>query len=208
MVWLIAVGPLWKRRRDKLRSRQLHIRKQQEFKELLLMISASIQAGYSVENAFADSEKELQKMFGDKSMLVPLLHEMNVRVGMNVPLEKAFLQFAGHLGLEDGISFAEIFSFAKRTGGDYGKNIRRTALKIEEKIGICQEIETILTEKQLELKIMSWMPPGMILYVRLTSGEFIKPLYHNAMGVLVMTGCLCLYALMLLLGERFVNIEV
>ena len=34
---------------------------QQECKELLQMLSASLQAGYSVERAFSDAERELRQ---------------------------------------------------------------------------------------------------------------------------------------------------
>lgn len=208
ILWIFLVAPVWMRRFRRARRRADTARKQQEFKELLLMVSTSIQAGYSVENAFVEAERELREMFGNESVLCPALHEVNAGVGVSVPLEKGFAEFAERLGLEDGDSFSQIFSFAKRTGGDYGKNIRRTALKIEEKIGTGQEIETILAEKRLELGIMSWMPPGIILYVRLTSGGFMASLYHNTVGILVMSGCLVAYGALLLLGERLVEIEV
>jgi len=81
-------------------------------------------------------------------------------------------------------------------------------LKIEENLAVKQEIETITTEKRLELKVMCVMPMGIIAYISLTSKGFIAPLYNNLTGVILMTVCLLIYGALIILGRKIINIRV
>ena len=208
MLVAVAVVPFWvklckKEEADKRRATMLL-----EFKEYMMLIVASLQTGYSLERAIKQSELELKKLYSTGSVLLPYVHVMNQKIAMNVQLEKAFMEFATAVDLEEAINLADIISFAKRSGGDYGKNIRETAIKIEENLAIKQEIETITTEKRLELKVMCVMPMGILAYITLTSHSFIAPLYGNAIGIILMTVCLVAYGFLIMLGRRIIEINV
>lgn len=179
-----------------------------EFKEYMMLIVAGLQTGYSLERAVKQSEQELMKLYSKESLLLPYVHIMNQKLAMNIQLEKAFAEFAEAVEIEEAISLADIISFAKRSGGDYGKNIRETAMKIEDNLAIKQEIETITTEKRLELKVMCIMPMGILGYITLTSSSFIAPLYGNIVGVALMTACLIVYGFLIMLGRRIIEINV
>ncbi len=178
-----------------------------EFKEFLSLVAASLQTGYSLERALTQAETEMKKLF-EKSSIYKYIHVMNQKIAINTQVEKAFNEFAISLGLEEAESLAEIISYAKKTGGDYGKHIKNSAIKIEEKIQVKQEIETITTAKRLELKVMSLMPMGIISYIAISSNEFVAPLYGNPVGILVMTGCLLVYGAMIVLGRKIIDIHV
>ncbi len=179
-----------------------------EFKEYMMLIVQGLQTGYSLERAVKQSEKELNRLYPEDSVLAEHVHILNQRLSMNVQLEKAFMSFANSIDLEEAISLAEIISFAKRSGGDYGKNIRETALKIEENLAVKQEIETITTEKRLELKVMCVMPMGILAYITITSKSFIAPLYGNILGIVIMSICLIAYGFLVMLGKKIIDIKV
>lgn len=180
----------------------------QEFKEYMVLISGGLQAGYALERAMLQGEKELKKLYEIDSILLPYVHVMNQKISMNAQVEKAFEEFAYTIDLDEAKSLAEIISFAKRSGGDYGKHIKNTAAKIEERLSVIQEIDTITTAKRLELKVMCVMPMGILSYIAITSGEFIAPLYGNMLGVLLMSVCLVLYGLIVMVGGKIIDIKV
>ena len=204
----ILIIPFWtklkRQQKEEERVRQLLL----EFKEYMLLIVSGLTAGYSLERAIKQSESELLKLYPKNSRLLPYVHVMNQKITMNVQLERAFVEFARATGLEEAESLADIISFAKRSGGDYGRHIKDTAVKIQESIQVKQEIETITTEKRLELKVMSVMPMGILFYITLTSGSFIAPLYGNLAGTIIMTACLIAYGLLILLGRKIIDIKV
>lgn len=179
-----------------------------EFKECLQSVSAALGAGYSIENAWKEAEKDLRKLLGEDGMMVEELRMMNRQIAVNVPIEELLRQFATRSGIEDVESFCQVFQFAKRGGGDLRKIIQNFTSRISEKIEITREIDTIMAAKKLEQKIMAVMPIFILLYVGLSSPEFLEGIYHNAFGVLLMSGCLLVYGGAVLLAQKIVDIQV
>ena len=204
----VVIIPLWMKNSKAEADEKLCQRKQSEFKEYMMLVSNALQAGYSLERAFKQSESEMIKLFAEGSVVLRYVHELNQKIAVNIQAERAFCEFASAIDLEEATSLSQILVFAKRSGGDYGKHIRNAAMKIEEKLLVQQEIDILTTEKKLELKVMSVMPLFILGYISITSKEFIAPLYNNLAGVIVMTVCLLVYGLMIYLGKRVIKIDV
>ncbi len=173
----------------------------------MLIVASSLQAGYSIETALLTGQVELQSMFSD-SVIIEYINEMNAKIKMNIPFERAFQNMAYQIDFEDAIDLAEILQFAKRGGGDYGAKVRDAAIRIENRVSIKQEINTMTAEKRLELRVMSCMPMAIIGYIALTSEEFILPMYSQPIGRVIMTICLIMYMAFILLGEKIIEIDI
>ncbi len=204
----VLIIPFWMMLKEDERQAAVAAKTAVEFKEYMMLIVSGLQAGYSLERAVKQGEEELAKLYPTDSVLLGPVHVMNRKISMNVQLERAFDEFAKEIDLDEAKSLAEIISFAKRSGGDYGRHIRETALKIEDNLSVKQEIETITTEKRLELKVMCVMPIVILAYITLTSESFIAPLYRNLAGAAVMTVCLLAYGTCIFLGRRIIDIKV
>ena len=79
---------------------------------------------------------------------------------------------------------------------------------ISEKMETEKEIQTMIASKKLEFEIMSMIPFGMIGYMKLTFGDFLKVLYGNPAGIIVMSICLALYFTAYIWGRKMIKIEV
>ena len=89
-----------------------------------------------------------------------------------------------------------------------GNVILKVSRMLGDKIDVKKEIEATLSAKKSEQMIMSLMPAGIILYLKLTSPGFLSVLYGNLFGMCAMTLCLGIYVLSYWLGRRIVDIEV
>lgn len=172
----------------------------EEFREVLMSVANGLAAGSSVERTFLDAEENIKTLYKEDSVLREDIHEINQKVQMGMAVEKQFYAFSQESKVEDIETFGELFLYAKRIGGDYVKNIRKLSLRMDEKIALKEEMESLLAEKMLELRIMSVVPLGILFYLRLSAATFLVPLYQNVGGVLVMTGCFLLYVGSVLLG--------
>ncbi|MBQ8184487.1 MAG: type II secretion system F family protein [Lachnospiraceae bacterium] len=179
-----------------------------QFREGIRSLSAALQAGFSVENALREAAKDLRMMEWDRPYMVFELEEMQHKIAASQTIEEAFRDFAGRSGIEDAYVFADIFSAAKRSGQDLTKVIGNTARIIGEKLEMEREIATILASRKYEQNIMSLMPLGMLLYLRLTSGGFLDVLYESLSGRALMAGCLIVYIAVWRLGKKLVQIEI
>lgn len=109
---------------------------------------------------------------------------------------------------EDTEDFVTVFSSAKMSGGDSISIIRNAVKIISGKIDTEQEIQTMFASKKLEFEIMCAVPFFIILYMKLTFGEFLSVLYENAAGRCFMTICLIVYIAAYSFGRKIIHIEV
>lgn len=179
-----------------------------QFKDAILAAASSLNAGYSVENAFADALKETDRIYGKESMISEEIRLMLHKTRVNRTFEEALEDFAGRSGLEDVKSFAAVFLAAGKSGGELMKIIAKTAEIIGEKIRIQEDILTATAARRMEQKIMSAIPVLIVLYIEFTSPGFFEVLYKTAAGRVIMTVCLVVYLGACLLAERFLEISI
>lgn len=179
-----------------------------QFKDMILSVSAALLSGYAIENAWKEAEKEIRELYGEQSYMAVELREMNTGIRMNQSVEQMFYEFALRSRSEDIMNFAEVFRFAKRSGGNFGKILHRAAMRISEKQEIEQEIQTVIAGKRMEQTVMNVIPVGILGYMNVTSGDFMEPLYGNLFGVFVMTISLIAYLGALLLAKKMMQIKI
>ena len=112
-----------------------------QFKDGMLAVSFSLNVGYSVENSFREALGELILLYGSKSDIVNQFRNISYRIDMNENIEDVLDDFARKSNIEDIMYFAEVFRYAKRSGGDLMTIIRNTANTIGEKIEAKNEIK-------------------------------------------------------------------
>lgn len=179
-----------------------------QFQDAIQSISASLEVGFSIENAIRETSSEMKALYSEDAMITKefeiMIRQMHLQIGMYHIME----QWAERVDIEDVRIFANVFALSKKMGGDMQRIIQKSVEQIQEKMEVYEEIETALTAKKYEFKIMSIIPFGMILYLKMSFPEFMNLLYGNAIGVVVMTVCLFIYSGAYLLGNKIVNIEI
>ena len=180
----------------------------QEFKEFLLSLSTALNAGYSVENALVESREGLGHLLGERADMMREIDYMIAQLQLNMTVEEIFLKLEERLPIEDVHNFVDVFTTAKRTGGDIIRIIQSTSTCIRDKVEVKREIQTLVTAKKFEGNIMCLAPMGIILYLQLGSPGYMNPLYHNMFGIFVMTVLLGVYGLAYYLTNRIMTIEV
>ena len=179
-----------------------------QFKDGIMAISAALNAGYSVENAFREGRKDLTLLYEKEEPIMREFQRIIRGLDANERLEKLLFDFAKRSGLEEVESFAEIFATAKEAGGDFSVIIQTTAERIAARMEVKREIKTMVAAKNFEQKIMSLVPFLIMFYIELTSPGFFSELYGNILGVAVMTVCLGVYLLSRYLADRIMRIEM
>ena len=179
-----------------------------QFKDLILSVSANQKAGYSIENAFRESYKDMVMLYGEEGIICTELRHILTGLDNNVVLEKLLYSLGMRSGLPDVVQFADVFLIAKRNGGNMTDILAKTAAVIEQKTETDKEIQLMIGAKKMEQKIMNMVPFLIIFYISSTSKGFFDVLYHNLIGVIIMTVCLGFYLAAFLLSGRIVDIEV
>ena len=207
-VALIPVFVLFIREKKKDLAKKRRQELSLEFKDLVLALSANMKAGYSVENALGESCRDVELLYGADSPVCREVRHMLRGMENNVVLEKLLYDFGMRSHQPDIRQFADVFLIAKRSGGNLTEILEKTAAAMEQKIEVDKEIQLMISAKKMEQKIMNFVPFLIIFYIGTTSRGFFDVLYHNLIGIAVMTVCLGFYGVAYLLSKRIVEIEV
>ena len=151
----------------------------EEFMNVLKVLSSNMLAGYSVENAWQEAEKEMELMYGNDSLMLSEIQEMNRQIKMNQTFEAVLSEFAHRSGLEDIVNFSDIFSFAKRSGGRFVDIIESTTYRMWTKYDTNRQIEVAVSAKRLEQKTMNYIPIFLLAFLKLSSRDYMSALYGN-----------------------------
>lgn len=176
-----------------------------QFKECMLSVSTSLKAGYAVENAFAESCKDMKVLYGVQSLIYQETEMIRRGLMINITLEELLTDLAQRSDCEEINQFAQIFSIAKRSGGDLSGIIHFSTELIGQKIEVRREIRTVLSGRRLEQTVMKIMPFGILMYIGITYPGYFDGLYHNWQGIVIMTCCLLVYLVAYVLGDKLLQ---
>ncbi|WP_397386800.1 type II secretion system F family protein [Paenibacillus sp. MMS20-IR301] len=179
-----------------------------QFKQMLFSLSSSLSAGRSVENAFREAVLDLRML--DPEGSGDMLAELDIicaRMEYGEPVEEALYDFSRRAAMEDVERFADVFTVCKRTGGDLVEIVRRTSSVIGEKLDIQQDIAVSIAQKKFEAKALLVSPLMMVMFMSLTAGEYMDPMYTGA-GIAISTVALIALFLCYLWTNKIMDIPL
>lgn len=180
-----------------------------QFKDALYAVSASIAAGKQMPQAIKDAYESLQLLYAKDTLIIKELNYMIKRFDeTNESMEDIFMDFALRTGIEDIKNFADIYLTCLTTGGDLNAVIQKTSTVLLEKMSIRQEIQTIVSQKKLESRILSAIPFIIILFLTFVSPGYLNKMFTTIMGRIIMTLGLIAIGIAYRWSERITNIEV
>ena len=191
--------------RDKKRDDRILL----EFRDFLFSLSTSFSTGRHMEDAMAEARAYLAEIHGEKSALAGELDFMlkSMRETGETDLE-VLQKFAQKTNLEDISTFVDVFRACRETGGDLVSAVNKAAVLISEKIGMEREIQTMISQKKFEGRIIGVMPLVMIFFLQWMSPSYLDVMYTTAAGRLMMSVALVIQVLTFLWMERMTNIEL
>lgn len=185
------------------RKRQLKM----QFREWMLVLYSMIAVGVSLETAIKDSWKAMADSAQKDNFLYKEIGVMVKKMAVNVSGLTCLEDFARRSCDEDIYNFYEVMNIARQQGGSMRQIIRESIDRINERIEMECEISTVIAGKKHEFLIMTCIPMGMIVYMRLGSPELMALLYEGIAGRIIMTISLAAYGIAVYWGIRITKIE-
>ena len=175
---------LWEQKKDMDKKKKILL---QQFGECILSVAGSVKAGYAAENAFAESIKDMEMMYGEEAEILEELKQIKGGLASHFSLEILLHDMGRRTELEEIKEFAEIFAITKRNGGSLAGVIQMTAGEISGKMLVEEEIRTTLASKRLEQKIMNAVPFGLVIYLEFTTPGYFEMFFRDFPGIALMT---------------------
>ncbi len=175
------------------------------FAELLSSVGAALGTGYSLENAFSVAENELTVLYGREHDIIRETRRICNGIKINRTVTELIADFARRSDIDDILGFSEILNIAKVSGGNLIAIVKQTADNLHDKREISREIDTLISGKRLEYRIMCIMPVAMLMYLSICSPGYLSVMYGNLIGVSIMTTCLIMYYLSYRIAESIMR---
>lgn len=203
-VILLGAYPTYKKMEEERRRQKLLL----EFKDFLYSISASVSLGRSMGRALEESLDFWGNTYDETDPMVRevkgMIREMKETNATDI---KVLRDFAMRSGLPDIVDFVNVYDSLRTTGGNIPKAIGRAAIVIGDKISMDKELNTAMSEKLMEGRIVGLSPFVMTLGMKLVAPGYMSPVYETFAGRMVAALSLGLSAAAIVMIERINRIE-
>ena len=143
-IWTFFLSPLsilfLKIKKEELGQKRRHLLSVQ-FKDALNVVNHSLQAGYSMENAFEEAYKDMVRYYGAESIIAKELFVIKKGIHNSQSIEELVQNLGERSGVEEISDFGNVLIIGKKSGGNLNEIIQTCISVIEEKIETKQEEE-------------------------------------------------------------------
>lgn len=210
-VFLLLAPLLFRKTEEKYRTYRIEQRKKRlllQFRDLLYELSSSFASGRHMEEALAEGKEKLLLIYEEDAEIIREISEMLRKTENGSTELEVWEDFAMRARLPDIEDFVSVFRVCRDTGGDMATALNKGAGLIGEKIITENDIKAMTAQKRTEGAIITAMPFGILLFLRIASPGYLEPLYRSPGGRIVMAGALALALAACVMIERIVRIEI
>ena len=180
-----------------------------QFRDALTSIASSLASGIVIEKAFEESIRDLRILYpSSKVMIIDEINSIVLKKRNGVELEHSLLDFARRANLPCVTDFVDVFVASNRTGGKSVEIVRKSITMINDKIEVEKEIETLISGKKFEQRLLSVAPAGFVVLLSFIAGDYLQPMFTTVGGHIVMTIVLGIMFASYLISNHITNIEV
>lgn len=178
------------------------------FQDLLQSLMTSLQAGYSLENAFKIAAEELEGLYqNEKNPMLKQTRRIVQGLELHIAPERLITDFADSTGLEEARQFAVVIEIVRSTGGNMVEILKRTMQHLKYKMDTEEEIRVLLSGKLFEKNIMLSMPFLVLTYLRLANPEYVACFYESFWGHLIMSAMIGVTVFCFFWSEKIMDIR-
>lgn len=178
-----------------------------QFRDFLEAFNTSLGAGKNVVDSFHSVYDDLKVQYDEGAYILKELEIILSGMANNVDVEVLLQDFGTRSGIDDIVSFANVFKICYRKGGNIKDTIRSTHAILTDKMEINEGIETVVTSNKMEQKIMIAMPIALIGMIKMMSPDFAAN-FVTPTGIISTTIAIALFVVSYYVGKVILNIKV
>lgn len=178
-----------------------------QFRELLDALATSIGGGKNIVDSFKSAYDDLSIIYNEDASIIKELAIILDGNNNNIEIEKSLMDMGLRSGIDDIVSFANVFETCYRKGGDIKDVIKNTQQIINEKMEVQMDIETIVTSSKNEENVMTVLPIALIALIKLMSPEFSAN-FVTPVGIISTTIAIVMFVIARKVGQKVLDIKI
>jgi len=172
------------------------------FPEALEMFARSLRAGHSFTGAIQLVAQEMPVPIGPEFSKV--FEEQN----LGIPLRQALIGMTERVDILDVKFFVTAILIQRETGGNLAEIIDKIAYVIRERFRIQGQLKIFTAQARLSGTILSLLPIGMAVLVGMLNPEYLKPLWFEKVGRIMIAIAVILQILGMLAIRKIIRIKI
>jgi len=193
-------------RTQQIKDKRIRILKNQ-FRDMLESVATSLGAGKNVPDSFIAAYNDMRVQYSDDAYIVKEIEVINSGIQNNIGIEELLEDFGRRSGIEDIMSFANVFNICYRKGGNIKDIIKNTYIILSEKMEIAEDIETIVTANKTEQTIMIFLPIGLVAVIKMMSPEFAAN-FSSLVGIISTSIAIGAFVIAYFIGREILDIKI
>ena len=192
-------------RRDYIKS--LKRKTRDNFLDFLMCLEPLLKTSGTFSGAFTEAVADYIKFHGNND-ISRILVAATTEFRLNKPTGEILGKIAGRLDIEDARMFAGSMAICELTGGNAVEITEKTTELIIGKTRILCDINTSLSGRIFEQKIITAMPFILLGIFRMASGTYLETLYTTDQGRMIMTAAGLMFITQWFIGKKIADIRV
>lgn len=178
-----------------------------QFRDMLDGLTTSLGAGNNIPDSFTNVYNDLKVQYDENDYIIMELKTIISSMQNGIAIEDLLYDFGMRSGIDDIMSFADVFKVSYRRGGNIGDIIRDTHAVLSEKMAIREEIETMVSSNKTDTMFMVVVPVLLIAFIKLSSPDFASR-FASPVGVFSTTvGVIC-FVVAYYMSSQLLDIDV
>ena len=174
----------------------------EQLQDALQVIASALRSGHSftgslavvVEGAAEPMRTEMQRVVADEQL--------------GMPIQRSLAVVADRMASTDVDQLALVAELQRQAGGDMAEVVDRVAETVRERFDLKRLVDTLTTQGRMSRWIVSLLPIGLLLLLKLENPHYFDPLFGSTAGR-VFVGLAAAWAVLgSLVIKRIVEIEV
>jgi tight adherence protein B len=172
------------------------------FPEALEMFARSLRAGHSFTGAIQLVAQEMPVPIGPEFSKV--FEEQN----LGIPLRQALIGMTERVDTLDVKFFVTAILIQRETGGNLAEIIDKIAYVIRERFRIQGQLKIFTAQARMSGTILSLLPIGVAVIIGILNPEYIKPLWFEKVGRVMIATAVILQILGMLAIRKIIRIKI
>ena len=170
--------------------------------DTLQLLSGSLSAGYSLPQAIDAVVREgAQPISGEFNRAI-------VESRLGVPIEDALETIAGRMASKDFEWVVMAIRIQREVGGNLAELLTTVANTMRERERVRRQVKVLSAEGRLSAWVLGGLPPLFAVYLVLVRPNYIRPLYTDAIGIVMLIVIGLIFGAGVLWMRKVVRVEV
>ncbi len=170
--------------------------------DTLQLMAGSLSAGLSLAQSVDTVVREGTEPIGGE------FRRALIETRLGVEIEDALAGIADRMQSKDFEWVVMAIRIQREVGGNLAELLNRVAETIREREYLERQVLTLSAEGRLSVWILGGLPPGFMLYLLMANPTYLKPLYSETLGFLMLGTMVVLETVGVLWMKKLVKVDV